>query len=199
MYVVNVGQWHCCQWYCIVDLLHIYLLLNDYCCSVFSMSIIMATLWNKAGHYIFALWFLLFSSSFFFPETCCTQLSENTGRKKSAKIHHLGSIAQLCRAISLQLKAKFHYAVWFEAGRRQVWSWLRTCLQLASNRSATSFELVWSWPASSWFKASSNLLEAGCRPVRNQIPKRCLVWSWSQTGSKLVANLRARASSLLAS
>jgi len=28
--------------------------------------IIMATLWNKAGHYIFALWFLRLSSSFLF-------------------------------------------------------------------------------------------------------------------------------------
>jgi len=30
-------------------------------------------------------------------------LAENTGRKKSQKIHHLGTIAQLCRAVSLQL------------------------------------------------------------------------------------------------
>ena len=36
-------------------------------------------------------------------ETCCTRLAENTGRKKSPKIRHLGTIAQLCRAISLQL------------------------------------------------------------------------------------------------
>ena len=44
-----------------------------------------------------------------------------------------------------------------------------------------------------------NLLEAGRRPVRSQIPLCCLVRSWSQTGSKLVADLLARASSLLAS
>ena len=30
------------------------------------------------------------------------QLPENTGRKKSPKIRHLGSIAQLCLAVSLQ-------------------------------------------------------------------------------------------------
>jgi len=29
--------------------------------------VVMAALWNRAGHYIFALWFLLPSSSFFFP------------------------------------------------------------------------------------------------------------------------------------
>jgi len=30
------------------------------------------------------------------PETCCTRLAANTGRKKSSKICHLGTIAQLC-------------------------------------------------------------------------------------------------------
>ena len=37
-------------------------------------------------------------------ETCCTRLAENTGRKKSPKIRHLGTIAQLCRAIYSQLR-----------------------------------------------------------------------------------------------
>jgi len=37
-------------------------------------------------------------------ETCCTRLAENTGRKKVAKNRHLGTIAQFCRAISLQLR-----------------------------------------------------------------------------------------------
>jgi len=37
-------------------------------------------------------------------ETCCMQLTENTGRKKVAKNRHLGTIAQLCRAISSQLR-----------------------------------------------------------------------------------------------
>jgi len=35
-------------------------------------------------------------------ETCCAQLAENAGTKKSPKIGHLGTIAQLCRAISLE-------------------------------------------------------------------------------------------------
>jgi len=35
---------------------------------------------------------------------CCTRLAENTRRKKVAKNRHLGTIAQLCRAISSQLR-----------------------------------------------------------------------------------------------
>jgi len=37
-------------------------------------------------------------------ETCCTALAANTGSKKSAKNRHLGTIAQLCWAISSQLR-----------------------------------------------------------------------------------------------
>jgi len=37
-------------------------------------------------------------------ETSCTRLAENTGRKNDAKNRHLGTIAQLCRAISSQLR-----------------------------------------------------------------------------------------------
>jgi len=91
----------------------------------------MAALHNRAGHYIFALWFLsIYLSSFFFPrlllaaqvgclpyfdtwcgpranlecrsERCCTRLAANAGPKKVAKNRHLGTIPQLCRAISSQ-------------------------------------------------------------------------------------------------
>ena len=37
-------------------------------------------------------------------ETCCTRLAENTGRKKVDKNRHLGTIPQLCRAISSQIR-----------------------------------------------------------------------------------------------
>jgi len=37
-------------------------------------------------------------------KTCCTRLAENTGRKKSPKNRHLHTIAQLCPAISSQLR-----------------------------------------------------------------------------------------------
>jgi len=90
----------------------------------------MVALCNREDHYIFALWFLLSSSAFFFSspnfsrrrldvyhtccglsanlrcrsETCCTRLAGNRGRKKVAKNRLLGTIAQLCRAISSQLR-----------------------------------------------------------------------------------------------
>ena len=35
---------------------------------------------------------------------CCTRLAGNAGPKKSPKIGHLGTIAQLCQAISSQLR-----------------------------------------------------------------------------------------------
>jgi len=35
---------------------------------------------------------------------CCTRLAENTGRKKVVKNRHLGTIAQLYRAMSSQLR-----------------------------------------------------------------------------------------------
>jgi len=37
-------------------------------------------------------------------EMCCTRLAGNAGRKKSPKNRHLGTNAQLCRAISSQLR-----------------------------------------------------------------------------------------------
>ena len=37
-------------------------------------------------------------------EMCCTRLAANTGRKKVAKNRHLGTLAQLWRAISSQLR-----------------------------------------------------------------------------------------------
>ena len=84
----------------------------------------------RADHYIFILFLLLLSS--FFPrlssavgdwmstilphmvwpcanlecrsEVCCMRLAENTGCKKVAKNRHLGTIAQLCWAVSSQLR-----------------------------------------------------------------------------------------------
>jgi len=78
-------------------------------------AIIMAALRSRCGHYIFALWFLLS-----FPrlisavanlecrcETSAARGSLKIGlqdAKKWPKIRHLGTIAQLCPAISSQLR-----------------------------------------------------------------------------------------------
>jgi len=88
----------------------------------------MAALHSSCGHSILPLWFLL---SFFLPysqpsqiaclpyfhtwcgisanlecrsEMCCTRLGENIGCKNYAKNPHLRTIAQLCRAISSQMR-----------------------------------------------------------------------------------------------
>ena len=37
-------------------------------------------------------------------EMCCKWLADNTGCKKSPKIRHLGTITQLCQAVSSQLR-----------------------------------------------------------------------------------------------
>ena len=93
----------------------------------------MAALRNRAGHYIFVLWFLLSSIylSFFVAysqpsqigclpyfhtwcglsanlgcsfETCWKRLAGNAARKKLRKIRHLRTIPQLCRSMSSQLR-----------------------------------------------------------------------------------------------
>ena len=91
----------------------------------------MVALWNRADHRYFHA---VFCSFFFFSsanlsrrrldvchtsmhtwcglsanlrcrsETCCMRLAEKTECKKVAKNRHLGTIAQLCRAISSQLR-----------------------------------------------------------------------------------------------
>ena len=95
--------------------------------------IIMAALRSRCGQYIFVLWFLLSSIYLLFflaysqpsqigcllyfhtwcglsanlecrSEMCCKRVAENTGSKKVAKNRYLGTVAQLCRAITSQLR-----------------------------------------------------------------------------------------------
>ena len=93
------------------------------------LGFFMVALCNRADHYIFIL-FLLLSCCFSLPilnqlsqigclpyiwcglsanlgcrsVMCCMRLDENTGHKKSLKICHLRTIAQICQAISSQLR-----------------------------------------------------------------------------------------------
>jgi len=91
----------------------------------------MAALCNRAGHYIFALWFLLYSIFFIsLPNLSRRRLDvyhtsthgvalvrildaglkraraslKVQDAKKSPKIRHLGTVEQICRAISSQLR-----------------------------------------------------------------------------------------------
>jgi len=70
----------------------------------------------------------------------CTQLAENTGRKNDAKNRHLHTIAQLCRAISLQLR---HVST---TGRKLV---KQQCLLHVSSQYG---EL---WPTNGWDRLTS--------------------------------------------
>ena len=68
---------------------------------------------------------------------CCTWLAGNAGPKKSPKIRQLGTIAQLCRAISSQLR---HY--------RQSEKWLNsdissTCPDNMVNFGPLTAEICW--------------------------------------------------------
>jgi len=96
-----------------------------------SGTLVMATLHSICGHYILKTCGFFFLPSFFLAysqllqigclpyfhtwcglrtnlgcrsEMCCTQLVKNTGCKKSPKIRHLHTIAQLYLAIPLQLR-----------------------------------------------------------------------------------------------
>ena len=79
-----------------------------YFCPVvsFYLSIFFLSSPNLSGHIgclpYFHTWCGLSANLRCRSETCCTRLAENTGRKKVAKNRHLGTIAQLCRAISSQ-------------------------------------------------------------------------------------------------
>ena len=70
-------------------------------------QLIMVALWNRADHYIFILSFVLLS---FFPclisavTDWMSDITSGSLKIQDAKNHHLGTITQLCRAISSQLR-----------------------------------------------------------------------------------------------
>jgi len=125
----------------------------------------MVALCNRADHYIFALWFLSMFCLFFGPsanlecrsERCCTRLAANAGPKKVAKNRHLGTIPQLCRAISSQLEhvstigkklAKQQYLVYMSAQHGEL-----------GPLAAEIFSLVWGTPTNfNWFRVLAVLL-----------------------------------------
>jgi len=119
---------HVCCWICWVKVFEVSfcilssLLLSwvlDLVCRHWRAEVIMVVLCNRADHYIFMLWFVILLSSSFFP--CLISAATdwmsailphmvwplcewNVLEIQDAKIRHLGTIAQLCQAISLQLR-----------------------------------------------------------------------------------------------
>jgi len=69
-------------------------------------------------------------------ETCCSRIVANTGRKKVAKNRHLGTIAQLRRAISSQLRHVS--AIWKELVKQQYL--LHMSLQYSELRPTSSWD-----------------------------------------------------------
>jgi len=78
------------------------------CCGFFLSSIFFLSSPNLSGHtmdvYHNTTWRGLTANLKCRSEMCCMRLAENTERKKVAKNRHLGTIAQLCGAISSQLR-----------------------------------------------------------------------------------------------
>jgi len=88
---------------------------------------------------------------------CCTQLAENTGRKKVAKNCHLSTIAQLRRVISSQLR---HVST---IGKNLLSTNMSsTCPHNMVNFSPLTAEIgstIWGTPANfNWFRVLAALL-----------------------------------------
>jgi len=76
--------------------------------SIFYLSFLFPRLISAVGDWMstpyFHTWCGLSANLECMSEMCCTWLAENTGRTNDAKNRHLGTIAQLRRAISSQLR-----------------------------------------------------------------------------------------------
>ena len=88
---------------------------------------------------------------------CCMRLAENTGRKKVAKNRHLDTIAQLCRAISSQVRRVS------TIGKNSLSSYMSSrCLHNMVNFGPLAAEivsLVWGTPPNfNWFRVLAVLL-----------------------------------------
>jgi len=111
---------------------------------------------------------------------CCTRLAANTGRKKSSTICHLGAFAQLCWAISLQLRCVL------TIGKKNLLSSniSSTCPHNMVNFGPLAAEIspvVWGNPANfSGFRVLSALLQWLRATEANQTA-RCLAVSWAGT------------------
>ena len=76
---------------------------------------------------------------------CCTRLTGNAGRKNSPTIRRLGTIAQLCRAISSQIKARVYN--WKKLVKRQYLPHTSPNMVNFGVLAADILSLVWGIPA----------------------------------------------------
>jgi len=107
----------------------------------------------------FHIWCYLSANLECRSEMCCTRLAENAGRKKIAKNRHPGTIAQICRVISSQLR---HVST---MGKKFLSSNMSSrCLHNIVNFSPLAAEIgpvVWSTPANfKGFRVLAALLHA---------------------------------------
>jgi len=77
-------------------------------CSLFFLLLLFFLAWSPPSQIgclpYFHTWCGLRAGLRCRSEMCCTRFAENAGPKKSPKIRHLRTIAQLCWAVSLQLR-----------------------------------------------------------------------------------------------
>ena len=97
---------------------------------------------------------------------CCMRIAGNIGRKNDAKNHHLRTIAQICRAISLQLK---HISTIGKNVKQQYL--LHMSLQYGELRSTNGWDWFGSLRHPSKFQRISRLRycsDVRCSPEANQ-------------------------------
>jgi len=99
-------------------------------------------------------------------ETCCTRLAANTGRKKSSKIRLLGTIAQICRAISSQLR---HLST---VGRKRILAYFE------GHRTLLFTPIYWNiWgQGRGWGGGQLALHQRRTAPAQSPIFGPCLLW-----------------------
>ena len=108
-------------------------------------------------------------------EMCCTRLAENTGRKKSRKIRHLGIITHLCRAMTSQLR---HISTIWKMFKNNISSTYPHNMVNLNLPTAEIGSLVWGTPANfNRFRVLASLLRCGGQPNF----ARCLAVSWAGT------------------
>ena len=105
---------------------------------------------------------------------CCTRLAENTDRKNYAKNRHVSTIAQLCRATSLQLR--YVSTIGKKLVKRQISpAYVLTICWTSAQLTAEIFWRVWGTSANfNEFRVLASLLQR--RPSKRRSTKLCTMF-----------------------